>query len=131
MDVQVQVTAMMKVVIAMDDESIRDISKLPATPNMGWLIWQMNARRCGLFDEADLAREKIHSLDNGYGFMHFRGRQKSGDALFPMGHNHKSPNTDEDNMEAPIPEPVPVATTKPIRVKKQLEGQIGLFGSKL
>jgi hypothetical protein len=46
-----------------------------------WTTFEMAMRKVGFFDLADLAREKAHSVELGYPFMHFRGRQATGDHL--------------------------------------------------
>jgi hypothetical protein len=56
-------------------------------PEYTWTMFEMAARRLGYLDEADRAREKAHAENASYPFLHFRGRQTTGDCLTFQGRN--------------------------------------------
>lgn len=83
-----------------------------------WFELEIRARRIGLFDEANYAREKQHAKEHGYPFLALRGFQTTGNVVMVKSE--------------PIiftPRAIPVATTPPVEQKPRLT-QLSLFDFK-
>lgn len=56
-----------------------------------WHELEIYARRVGLLDQANFAREKQHAVDHAYPYMSFRGFQSSGNHVMFAGSQQALP----------------------------------------